>query len=65
LGQVALGRAGVMAEVAQHLAVHVGDVVRPVAQEPVLHRAVGVHDVVNDFQDIVVRWIGALVDNVI
>ena len=55
LRQIALRRAGVPFKIAQHFAVHMGDGVRPVAQEAVLQRAVGVHDGMHELQRVVLR----------
>jgi hypothetical protein len=53
LGEILLGRAGVRAEKLQDPAVHVRDLVRAVAQEPILERAILVHDDVHEFKNFV------------
>mgnify|MGYP000149085555 CR=1 FL=1 len=58
LRQLALRGARVMAEVVHHLAFHVRDVVRPVAQHLVLLRAVLVHHVMHEIQHVVRQPVG-------
>jgi hypothetical protein len=60
--QVALGRARVAREIAEHLDFHVGQVVRPGAQAALLGRAVQMHDRVHAFEHLGGRRRRVLVD---
>jgi len=62
-GEVTLRGAGVAAEIAEHLAVHVRDGMRAIAQRAVLQRAVLVHDGMHQLQHIVLRS-GRMVDSI-
>jgi NAD(P)-dependent dehydrogenase (short-subunit alcohol dehydrogenase family) len=65
LGQIALRRARVLADEAEHLALHVRDVVRAAAQRLVLQRAHLVHHAVHQVQHLVTCVAVRLVDIVI